>query len=104
MNMKYIITENRLDNFMMSYLDTLVESKDVRMLDSFIVISEKVFADEEEWWDIMEFDKIDGRLWLSEKFVRNFDDLFGRGREETIKIITKWFENKFNVESEYQET
>jgi hypothetical protein len=104
MNMKYIITENRLDDFMMSYLDTLLESKHVSYLDSFIVISDKVFADEEEWKDIMEFDKTDGRLWLSEKFVRNFDDLFGRGRDESIRIITKWFENKFNVESDYQET
>ena len=104
MNMKYIITENRLHDFMINYLNTLLESKHVSYMDSFIVVSDKITVDEEEWKDIMEFDKIDDRLWISKEFVRNFDDLFGRGREESIRVITDWFENKFGVKTDYVES
>lgn len=104
MNMKYIITENRLYDFMINYLNTLLESKNVSYIDSFIVVSDKITVDEEEWRDIMEFDKSDGRLWLSTTFVRNFEDLFGRGRDESIRIITEWFENKFGIKTDYVES
>ena len=103
--MKYIITENKLHDIMNQYLDSFLESNYVNRLDSFIIVSEKIFDwDGESWTDYMEFDNHDGRLWINAKFLRNFEELFGRGRDESIKVITKWFEDKFGVVSEYQES
>jgi len=52
----------------------------------------------------MEFDRNDGRLWVHHDFLRQFDDLFGRGPQESMNIITNWFENHFDVKSKYQES
>ena len=104
MYMRYIISESRLYDFITSYLDSLIEEKIVSRMNPYIVISDNVESDSEEWRDIMEFDRNDGRLWVHHDFLRQFDDLFGRGPQESMNIITNWFENHFDVKSKYQES
>ena len=102
MIMKYIIAENRLHDLMTSYLDSLLEYKIVSRVDNFIVISDNVESDDNQWRDIMEFDRGDGRMWVNREFLKEFNDIFGRGYIESLNFITEWFENKYNVKSKYQ--
>ena len=104
MIMKYIISESRLIEFMNDYLDSLLEEKIVSRMNPYIVISDNLESDNEEWRDIMEFDRNDGRLWVHHEFLKQFDDLFGRGPQESMNIITNWFEHHFDVKSKYQES
>jgi len=102
--MKYIISESRLNEFMNEYLNSFLEEKIVSRVDHYIVVSDNVESDGDEWRDVMEFDRNDGRLWVHHDFLRQFDDLFGRGPQESMNIITNWFENHFDVKSKYQES
>ena len=86
---------------MTNYLDSFLESKSVQYHDNFILISEKVFGDEDNWVDFMEYDYQDGRLWISNNFKKFLHDLFGKSVLDLIPFITKWFEQKFNVEVKY---
>ena len=100
--MKYIISENRLHEFMASYLDSLLRDKVISHEDHYIVISDK--SDDDEWNDIMEFDHSEARLWINLTFLEHFDDLFGRGPEESLNFIARWFEEKFNVKIKYHKS
>ena len=101
--MKYIITESRLHNFMSEYLDSMLKEKIVSNSNPFIVISDNIQNEDDTWNDIMEFDHTDGRLWINNKFKKFMSDLFAMSVLDIIPFITKWFENRFNVEVEYTE-
>ena len=102
--MKYIISENRLSEFINSYLDTFVSNKAVNYVDPFIIISQQNQGDDENWADYMEHDHIDGRLWINKDFLKGFMDLFGfRDRESAQDFIKNWFENKFEIEVKFVE-
>ena len=103
MNMKYIITESRLHNFMSEYLDSMLKDKIVSNSNPFIVISDNIQSEDDTWNDIMEFDHSDGRLWINNQFKKFMSDLFAMSVLDIIPFITKWFENRFNVEVEYTE-
>lgn len=94
--MKYIISEIRLHEFMTDYLDSLTKDMNITRTDNFIVIS-----DDSQEMDIMEFDHSDGRMWINSKFLSDFNNLFTRGKLESLNFITDWFENKFGVKSKY---
>ena len=98
-NMKYIITENRLNDFMTQYLDNWLSSKHSYDYDQFIII-ENLF---EEDYDsiIMEHDNSDGRLWFDKNFRKNLSDLFNKSTEEINHFVKEWFEHKFDVEVKY---
>jgi hypothetical protein len=51
----------------------------------------------------MEYDFSDGRLWINNEFKRFMSDLFAMSVLDIIPFLTKWFENKFNVNVEYTE-
>ena len=59
--MKYIISENRLNQFIIDYLNNLIERKVVNRLHPYIVVSHQIGDGEDDWEDIMEFDHTDGR-------------------------------------------
>lgn len=101
--MKYIITESRLHNFMTEYLDSMLKEKIVSNSNPFIVISDNIQNEDDTWNDIMEFDHSDGRLWINNHFKKFMSDLFAMSVLDIIPFITKWFENRFNVEVEYTE-
>lgn len=101
--MKYIITENRLNQFITEYLNSFVDSKAITKSSPFIIISQPNQGDDEVWDDYMEYDWTDGRLWVNKKFKKNLIDLFGMSEPKTHDFIKNWFENRFNVEVEFVE-
>lgn len=101
--MKYIITEGRLNNFMSEYLDSMIKDKIVSNSNPFIIISDNIQNEDDTWNDIMEFDNTDGRLWINNQFKKFMSDLFAMSVLDIIPFMTKWFENRFNVEVEYTE-
>lgn len=97
--MKYIITENRLNDFMTQYLDSWLLTKHSYDFETFIIIENIL----EEDYDsiIMEYDNSDGRLWFNKNFRKNLMDLFNKNAEEINHFVSKWFEHKFGVEVKY---
>jgi hypothetical protein len=94
--MKYIIRESRLDTLMARYLDTWVDSRKLIEFDRFIVL-EDPYGEYENEVD-MEYDGEDGRLWVRQSVFELLLGLFGRGGEQTLDFIGKYFENKFGVQ------
>jgi hypothetical protein len=101
--MKYVLTESRLNEFVVNYLNTFVDNKAISHHRDFIIIQEKSY-EEDSWEDYMEYDYSDGRLWVNKKILKLFSDLFNLGVEKTFDYIEKWFESKFNVEINYLDT
>ena len=101
--MKYIITENRLNQFILDYLEDLVGRKVVNRLHPYIVVSQQIGADEDDWEDIMEFDHTDGRLWVNRNFMKKLTDIFGLSTGRMKVLIKQFFQDKFNVKIEFVE-
>lgn len=91
-----------MNEIMTEYLNGWVESKTVYRHSPFIVIEEPS-GEVGEWDIVMEYDTIDGRLYVSKKITKHLMDLFGRNEIETRVFAGKWFENNFNVEVEFVE-
>ena len=98
--MKYIITENRLNEFMKQYLDSWLSSKMVYGHDSFIIIDSKLNDDSGDS-TVMEYDHEDGRLWVLGYVKNHLMDLFNKSRNEVDEFLKNWFENEFNVNVSY---
>jgi hypothetical protein len=94
--MKYIIKENKIDMLMTDYLNTWVGSRKLIEFDRFIVL-EDPNGDPENDVD-MEYDGEDGRLWVRQELFDTLVDLFGKGEDETLEFIGKYFEHKFGVQ------
>jgi hypothetical protein len=94
--MKYIITESKLDMLMTDYLNTWVGSRRLIEFDRFIVL-EDPYGEPENDVD-MEYDGEDGRLWVRQELFSTLVDLFGKGENETLEFIGKFFEYKFGVQ------
>jgi hypothetical protein len=95
--MKYIITENRLNEFMFHYLDNWLSSKRTYDYDQFIIIEELIDEDGESAEIEMEYDGEDGRLWFDKNFRTNLMDICSKTNEEINQLIKEWFEYKFGV-------
>jgi hypothetical protein len=100
--MKLIITENRINNLMIKYLESLINEKSILHMYPYIIIYDN--SDRENPIELMNFDRTNGRMWIRPKFINLFDTLFGRGHLETIDFFKNWFENEFGVKSMYQVT
>ena len=95
-NMKYIITESKLDMLMTRYLNSWVDSKKIIEFDRFIVLEDPYGEPENEV--SMEYDGEDGRLWVRQELFSTLVDLFGKDENETLEFIGKFFEYKFGVQ------
>lgn len=94
--MKYIITESKLDMLMTEYLNDWVDSKKIIEFDRFIALED---IDGEVMNEVsMEYDGEDGRLWVRQELFSLLVDLFGKGENETLEFIGKYFEYKFGVQ------
>jgi len=94
--MKYIIKENKIDMLMTDYLNTWVGSRKLIEFDRFIVLEDPNGEPEN---DVdMEYDGEDGRLWVRQELFDTLVDLFGKGEDETLEFIGKFFEYKFGVQ------
>jgi hypothetical protein len=101
--MKYVISENRLNQFIIGYLNDIIERKVVNRLHPYIVISQRIGDDEDDWEDIIEFDHTDGRLWVNRNLQKMLTDMFALSQERMKVLLKQWFENKFNVKIEFVE-
>lgn len=101
--MKYVISENRLNQFIIDYLNDIIERKVVNRLHPYIVISQRIGDDEDDWEDIIEFDHTDGRLWVNRNLQKMLTDMFALSQERMKVLLKQWFENKFNVKVEFVE-
>jgi len=100
--MKYIISENRLNEIMTEYLNGWAESRTVYRNDPFIVIEEPNH-EVEDWDVIMEYDITDGRLYVSKRITKLLIDLFGKNEIDVRVFVAEWFGKKFNVDVEFVE-
>jgi len=101
--MKYIITESRLNQFILDYLEDLVGRKVVNRLHPYIVVSQQIGDDEDDWEDIMEFDHRDRRLWINRTFLKKLTDMFALSEGRIKVLIKQWFQNKFDVKVKFVE-
>ena len=81
---------------MTRYLNSWVDSKKIIEFDRFIVLEDPYGEPENEV--SMEYDGEDGRLWVRQELFSLLVDLFGKGGNETLEFIGKFFEYKFGVE------
>ena len=99
--MKLLITESKLQKLQYSYLDSLDQ---ISFTDPYIII----WGDDSEEYEInttlIEYDYSDGRLFIDIDFLKKFESHFVYGDANGCEIITKWFENKFDVEVKYCDT
>lgn len=102
--MKYVITENRLENFFKNYLNSFLETKVISNLDNFILISQRAGNDDYLWEDFMEFDYSDGRLWVNRDVLKSMNDIFNFDKETLTTLIKEWFEDRFKVYVKYVES
>jgi hypothetical protein len=100
--MKYIISENRLNEIITEYLNSWIENKVVSNHRDFILIEEKA-NDYDEWETLMEYDFSDGRLWVNRNLVRFLVDLFGKNEIDVRVFVGEWFGKNFNVDVEFVE-
>ena len=105
--MKVIITESQkkklLNDFIKSLVDDTLDENEPSYVDYYIVIWDK-----RNVWNIdnepfIEYDKSDGRLWISKKYLNNLESWFPIKKEKVLDMIKNSFENKFNVDVKYIE-
>ena len=81
---------------MTDYLNNWVDSKKLIEFDRFIVLENPNGEENNEVE--MEYDGEDGRLWVRQELFSLLVDLFGKGENETLEFIGKFFEYKFGVQ------
>ena len=103
--MKIVITESQkkiYHNFIKSYMDGLLEDKEVAKVDTEIIIWGAV---EDPYVDnnsvLMSFDGYDGRLYVNKNLINLFNSIGPIDKEELESIIKNSFEEKFGVNVKY---
>ena len=99
--MKYVITESRLNDFIIQYLNSWSENRYIDGFDTFITITSRDETDDIEDAVDMEYDYDDGRLYVKKDFRNHFMDLFNKSLEESNSLFKDWFEYKFGEKVEY---
>ncbi len=90
--MKYIITENRLDKVIFKFLDTeygALEQKKGKFVDI-------VFHFPGEEFGVLGWKK-PGDLYVYYKLRDEISDYFGLEKVDTLKVIGKWVEDRYNL-------
>jgi hypothetical protein len=90
--MKYIITENKLNNIILKYLDTKldgIEQKKGKYLDF-------IFAFPNGGNGVLGWKK-SGDLFINDELIMEISNFFGIKNDNTLWIISKWFEDKYNL-------
>jgi hypothetical protein len=90
--MKYIITENRLNQIMKRFLDSYLLGKNVMDNQGGIAVYDN---DDDE--DYLQYFPRKGELFISDSFLEEFEFMFGLTRKESFRFIVDWFENEFHV-------
>ena len=101
--MKIIITENKLRELQLQYLNRFLGR--ISNFDNFIVIYYPNYGDDDFESDVlMEYDYDDGRLYINKTFLNNFAKFYFPNDDDAQPFIKHWFENEFGVEIKYIQT
>jgi hypothetical protein len=101
--MKVVITENKLRDIQLNYLNTM--RYDYSNVDNFIILYYPDNADDYELSDVMmEYDFEDFRLYIDSSFVKDFGLTYFPNEDDTQPFIRDWFEEKFGVKVKYMES
>jgi hypothetical protein len=101
--MKVIITENKLRDLQLNYLNTM--KYDYTNFDNFIILYYPDNRDDYELSEVMmEYDFEDNRLYVDNKFLSDFSHTYFPYEEDAQIVLGKWFEYKFGVEVKYMES
>jgi hypothetical protein len=102
--MKIIITENKLRDLQLQYLNQFVD--DVSEFDTVIVLWYPSNGDDDEFERdaLMEYDSYDGRLYIAKSFLDNFGKVYFPNDDDAGPFIKDWFENYFGVEIKYTQS
>jgi len=90
--MKYIITENRLNNLIFKYLDAKLDGIETRKGEYVDIIF--VFPDEE--YGMLGWKK-SGDLYVFYKLRDEISDYFGLEKDDSLRVIGKWVEDRHNL-------
>jgi hypothetical protein len=91
-NMKYIITENRLNNLIFKFLDVKldgIEEKKGKFYDI-------VFAFPGNEHGIMGWEKSEV-LYVFNKLRDEISNYFGLEKDDSLRVIGKWVEDRYNL-------
>lgn len=95
--MKYIITESRLNKFIIKWLD----NADIKLTDS---PSSPRIHFSKEGNPIMSYDKRNGYVSVSGPKIGDYlDKLFNLNLEQSEEIIKIWLETRYNLEPRFVE-
>ena len=102
--MKIIITENKLRNLQLQYLNNSIGSDSD--FEEFIIVYYPSSDDEDEFMDdvMMEFDHTDGRLYIDKSFLDNFGKVYFPNEDDAGPFIKDWFEYQYGVDIKYMES
>lgn len=98
-DMKYIISESRLREYMLSFLDSFVENK--KVIDDGIYIVVTGGGDStQDYADYMEYDIAQRSLWVNKFFMNRLMNLFPfKDKDDAQSFVANWFDNKFKTET-----
>ena len=87
---------------MTKYLNNFVDSKLAYTHDPYLIVTLPVQGDD-EFEDYMEWDRLDGRLWINKYFLEGFMKLFAIEKTAAQQFISDWFSKRFDVEVKFVE-
>ena len=90
--MKYIITENRLNNIIFKYLDVKYGALEQKKGE----YSDIVFYFPGEEYGKLGWEK-SGDLYISYKLFNEISNFFGLENDDSRKVIGKWVEDRYNL-------
>ena len=102
--MKVIITENKLHQLQINHLNEILRGG-VSKFDNFIIIY--YYDDGDDYFGsevLMEYDFEDGRLYVDNKFLKDFGLTYFANANDAEQVIKDWFENEFEVKIKYIES
>lgn len=102
--MKIIITENKLRELQLQYLNGFLGN--ISNFDNFIIIYYPNYGDEDDFESdvLMEYDYDDGRLYIDRTFLTNFSKIYFPNDDDAGPFIKDWFENEFGVDIDFMDS
>jgi hypothetical protein len=91
-NMKYIITENKLNNVIFKYLDVKLDGIEEKKGKFYDIVF--IFPDEE--YGMLGWEK-SGDLYVSYELRDEISEYFGLEKDDSLRVIGKWVEDRYNL-------
>jgi hypothetical protein len=110
--MKIIITEEQhkqiLYDYIAEYVNDTFDGGKPTYLESYIIIWDYTYYgdddEDDEQPQLLEYDKFDGRLWISKDYMKRLQRLIPLDKEIIHDIVKDCFEKRFGVEVSFVES